>query len=97
MAAAGWSDAGTRLPDWLREAGFRDLEEGERPYWWTDEDLARQALYAADVVESALDALAQLPGADEEELRRGLDDMRSLPGRPGAGIGWVVHKSTALR
>jgi hypothetical protein len=97
MAAAGWSDAGTRLPGWLREAGFRDVEEGERPYWWTDEDLARQALYAADVVESALDALAQLPGADEEELRRGLDDMRSLPDRPGAGIGWVVHKSTARR
>lgn len=69
--------------------------EFARPYWWTDEDLARQALYAADVVESALDALAQLPGADEEELRRGLDDMRSLPDIPGAGIGWVVHKSTA--
>ena len=97
MAAAGWSDAGTRLPSWLREAGFRDVEEGERPYWWTDEDLARQALYAADVVESALDALAQLPGANKDELRRGLDDMRSLPDRPGAGIGWVVHKSTARR
>ena len=26
-----------------------------------------------------------------------LDDMRSLPDSPGAGIGWVVHKSTALR
>jgi len=97
MAAAGWSDAGTRLPSWLREAGFRDVDEGERPYWWTDEDLARQALYAADVVESALDALAQLPGANKDELRRGLDDMRSLPDRPGAGIGWVVHKSTARR
>ena len=23
MAASGWSDAGTRLPGWLREAGFR--------------------------------------------------------------------------
>ena len=24
--------AGTRLPGWLREAGFRDVEEGERPF-----------------------------------------------------------------
>src|SRR5436190_20725509 len=36
MAAAGWSDAGTRLPGWLREAGFREVDEdllvaGRRP------------------------------------------------------------------
>jgi SAM-dependent methyltransferase len=62
MAASGWSDAGTRLPGWLREVGFRQVEEGERTYWWQDEDLAGQARYAADVMESALDALAQLPG-----------------------------------
>jgi ubiquinone/menaquinone biosynthesis C-methylase UbiE len=97
MAAAGWSDAGTRLPDWLREAGFRDVDEGERPFWWTGEDLSRQANYAADVVESALDALAQQPGASEEELRAGLAELRELPNRPGAGLGWVMHKSTAVR
>ena len=97
MAAAGWSDAGTRLPEWLRAAGFREIEEGERPFWWTDEDLAGQALYAADVLESALDALARLPGASEQELRAGLDDLRALPGRPDAGLGWVVHKSIAQR
>ena len=28
MAAAGWSDAGTRLPGWLREAGFRERRRG---------------------------------------------------------------------
>jgi ubiquinone/menaquinone biosynthesis C-methylase UbiE len=97
MAAAGWSDAGTRLPDWLREAGFRDVDEGERKYWWQDEDLSRQANYAADVVESALGALTQLPGASEEELRAGLEDLRGLPSHPGAGLGWVLHKSTAVR
>ena len=97
MAASGWSDAGTRLPGWLREVGFRQVEEGERTYWWQDEDLAGQARYAADVIESALDALARLPGVSEEELRVGLADLRALPSRPGAGLGWVMHKSTAVR
>jgi len=97
MAAAGSSDAGTRLPEWLREAGFRDIDPGERPFWWQGDDLAAQANYAADVIESALPALAQLPGTDEEQLRTGLAHLRSLPGRPGAGLGWVVHKSTGTR
>jgi ubiquinone/menaquinone biosynthesis C-methylase UbiE len=97
MAAAGRSDAGTRLPGWLREARFREVDEGERPFWWRDDDLAVQATYAADVMESALDALAQLPGADAEELRAGLADLRGLPSQAGARLGWVVHKSTARR
>jgi ubiquinone/menaquinone biosynthesis C-methylase UbiE len=97
MAASGWSDAGTRLPGWLREAGFRNVDEGERVLWWQDEDLAGQSRYAADVIESALDALAQLPGSDEDELRAGLVDLRALPSHPGAGLGWVMHKSTGIR
>jgi ubiquinone/menaquinone biosynthesis C-methylase UbiE len=97
MAAAGWSDAGTRLPTWLREAGFSDIGEGERSYWWQGDDLDRQANYAADVVESAVPALAQLPGVTEKELRSGLADLRDLPSHPGAGLGWTLHKSTAMR
>jgi ubiquinone/menaquinone biosynthesis C-methylase UbiE len=96
MAASGWSDAGTRLPGWLREAGFREVEDGERPYWWQSEDLTGQARYASDVIESALAALARLPGVAEKQLRAGLADLRSLSSQPGAGLGWVVHKSTAL-
>jgi len=96
MAASGWSDAGTRLPRWLREAGFGDVDEGERAYWWQGEDLSHQANYAADVIESALDALAQQPGASEEELRTGLEDLRNLASHPGAGLGWTLHKSTAV-
>ena len=53
--------------------------------------------YAADVIESALEALKQAPGADEEELRAGLADLQNLPRREGTGLGWVVHKSTATR
>jgi ubiquinone/menaquinone biosynthesis C-methylase UbiE len=98
MAAAGWSDAGTRLPGWLREAGFREVDEGERPYAFEDDELVRQAGYAADVMESALPALARLPGAsDRDELRAGLADLRELPSLPGARLGWVVHKSTGTR
>ena len=97
MAAAGWSDAGTQLPGWLEEAGFQEVDPGERPYWWRGEDLAAEAAYAGDVIESALPALAQLPGTSEEELQRGLDDLRRLPVQPDARLGWVVHKSTAVR
>jgi ubiquinone/menaquinone biosynthesis C-methylase UbiE len=95
MAAAGWSDAGTRLPGWLREAGFQEIDEGERPVWWQDDELDSQANYAADVIESAIEALAQVPGASEPELRQGLADLRALPTLGGAGLGWVIHKSTA--
>jgi ubiquinone/menaquinone biosynthesis C-methylase UbiE len=97
MEAAGWSDAGTRLPGWLHEAGFREVDEGERPYWFEDEELGHQANYAADVLESALDALAEAPGVDDDQLRAGLADLRGLPEKPRAGLGWVYHKSTAVR
>jgi ubiquinone/menaquinone biosynthesis C-methylase UbiE len=97
MAASGWSDAGTRLPGWLAEAGFRDVDPGERAFSWQGRDLARQANYAAEVIESALDALLQLPGTEEDELQTGLADLRALPHRDGASLGWVVHKSTAVR
>jgi SAM-dependent methyltransferase len=97
MTTSGWSDAGTRLPGWLGEVGFREIDDGERVYWWEDDDLANQASYAADVMESAFDALTQAPGATDKHLRAGLADLRSLPDIPGAGLGWIVHKSTAAR
>jgi ubiquinone/menaquinone biosynthesis C-methylase UbiE len=97
MAASGWSDAGTQLPRWLRESGFENVDEGERPFWWQGDDLAGQANYAADVLESALGALVALPGSDEEQLRQGLEDLRRLPTQPGAGLGWIVHKSAGTK
>jgi ubiquinone/menaquinone biosynthesis C-methylase UbiE len=97
MSSAGWSDAGTRLPGWLRDAGFVEIDEGERPFWWQGTELGAEASYAADVIESALEALKQAPGADEDELRAGLADLRNLPTHAEAGLGWVVHKSTATR
>ncbi len=98
MAASGRSDAGTHLPRWLSEAGFSDVDPGERRVWWQGAELTRQANYAADVMESALPAMVELPGASsEQELRRGLADLRGLPDHPGAGLGWTIHKSQARR
>jgi len=97
MQASGWSDAGTRLPEWLREAGFDDVVDGERSFWWQGDELRSEASYAADVMESALPALTQVRGADEHELRAGLADLRDLPSHADAGLGWIVHKSTATR
>jgi ubiquinone/menaquinone biosynthesis C-methylase UbiE len=98
MAARGRSDAGTHLPRWLAEAGFDEVDPGERRVWWQGAELARQANYAADVMQSALAAMVELPGAPSEpQLRRGLTDLRALVDRPGAGLGWTIHKSRARR
>jgi hypothetical protein len=48
-------------------------------------------------MESAFDALVQAPGTTAAEVRAGLADLRGLPDIPGAGLGWVVHKSIARR
>jgi ubiquinone/menaquinone biosynthesis C-methylase UbiE len=96
MAAAGRSDAGTHLPRWLAEAGFAEIDPGERRVWWEGAELARQANYAADVIESALAAMLELTDApSEQQLRRGLADLRGLIDQPGSGLGWTIHKSTA--
>jgi ubiquinone/menaquinone biosynthesis C-methylase UbiE len=85
MAEAGWSDAGTRLPHWLAEAGFREIDKGARPFEFRGADLETQASNAADVVESALGP------------REGIADLRALPGVADARLGWVMHKSAAVR
>ena len=96
MAASGWSDAGTRLPGWLRQAGFREVDEGERPFWW-HEDLRGQALYAADVL-GALEASSRnCPASSGAAAGPGLDDLRSLPSQPQPGLGWVMRESRAVR
>jgi SAM-dependent methyltransferase len=98
MRAAGHSDAGTRLPGWLRAAGFDRVDEGERPFWWTGDELGRQANYAADVMGGVVPELARLQGAPPESLLRdGINDLRHLDGVRGAGLGWTVHKSTAVK
>jgi len=62
-----------------------------------DPKVAAEANYAANVMESALDSLLQVPGTGEAQLRDGLADLRGLDRKPGAGVGWIVHQSTGLR
>ena len=90
MAAGGQSDAGSRLGGWLLEAGFATVDPGERRLRYEGEGLARQAPYVANVIESTL------PGGTPF-LEAGVEHLRSLPGVPGAAIGWVVHKAQAAR
>jgi ubiquinone/menaquinone biosynthesis C-methylase UbiE len=97
METTGRSDAGTRLPEWLAEAGFTSADPGELRLAYTGKDLARHVAYVADVVESTLPALAQTPGASASQLESGLAELRSLLTTPNAALGWVVHKAKAVR
>jgi hypothetical protein len=56
----------------------------------------RQVPYVADVVESTLPELAQMPGASTRLLEQGLADLRELPSLPASALGWIVHKATAV-
>jgi ubiquinone/menaquinone biosynthesis C-methylase UbiE len=94
-AAGGCSDAGSRLPGWLAEAGFESLDPGERHLRFTGAALARQAPQVAEVAEATL--RSPPPGADASLLEQGLAHLRSLPSLPDAAVGWDVHKAQAVR
>jgi len=97
MESGGRSDAGTRLPGWLVEAGFASIDPGERRLAYSGDELARQVPYVAAVVESTLPALVQMPDTSASLLEAGLADLRALPATPDAAMGWVVHKAYAVR
>ena len=97
MEAAGRSDAGSRLHEWLAEAGFTSVDPGEIRLSYTGKDLVRQVPYVAAVVESTLPELAQLPGVSVSELEVGFAELRALPTTPNAALGWVVHKAKGVR
>jgi ubiquinone/menaquinone biosynthesis C-methylase UbiE len=89
MEASARSDAGTRLPGWLAEAGFESVDPGERRLAYSGEELTRQVPYVAEVVEATDIA--------SPELAPGLAALRALPATPGAALGWDVHKAQAVR
>lgn len=97
MEGAGRSDAGSRLPEWLVEAGFTSLDPGEVRLAYTGKELTRQIPYVAAVVESTLPVLAQAGGASTSQLEAGFAELRALPNTPNATLGWVVHKAKAMR
>jgi hypothetical protein len=97
MEAGGRSDAGTRLPGWLDEAGFSSVDPGELKLRYTGHALARQVPYVADVVEATLPELVQVSAASEALLEQGLADLRALPDVAGSELGWDLHRSSAVR
>jgi SAM-dependent methyltransferase len=97
MDAAGRSDAGTRLPGWLEDAGFSDVDPGERRLAYAGDELARQVEYAASVIESTLPALTETADATATQLEAGLAELRALSTTPDAAMGWTVHKAKAVR
>jgi SAM-dependent methyltransferase len=97
MDASGRSDAGTQLGRWLGEAGFQAVDPGERVLNFTGDAVLRQAKYVADVWDSAISSLAQLPDAPAEAtLRTAVVELRALHTRPDAALGWVLHKAQAV-
>src|SRR6266498_3906975 len=97
MEAAARSDAGTRLPEWLVEAGFTSVDPGEIRLAYSGEDLTRQVPYVVAVVESTLPTLAQTSGKSAPPLEAGFSELCALPTIPNAALGWVVHKAKAVR
>jgi ubiquinone/menaquinone biosynthesis C-methylase UbiE len=97
MEGAGRSDAGTRLPEWLVEAGFTSVDPGEVRLAYAGKELTRQVPYVAAVVESTLPILAQAGGASVSQLEAGFAQLRAVPNTPNATLGWVVHKAKAVR
>jgi ubiquinone/menaquinone biosynthesis C-methylase UbiE len=91
MDADARSDAGSSVAGWLEEAGFSSVDPGTRKLSYSGSGLARQAPYVAEVVE------ATVPDGSVPAVQAGLDELRALPGTPGASIGWTVHKATAVR
>ena len=96
METSGRSDAGSRLPGWLADAGFVDVDPGERPCRYAGAELARQVAYVESVVDATLPELAQLEGSSATELEAGAAHLRALPEIAGAAIGWTFHKSRAV-
>ena len=97
MEAAARSDAGSRLPEWLVEAGFTSVDPGEIRLAYAGEGLTRQVPYVAAVVESTLPTLAQTPERAHRSSKPVSRSCVHLPTTPNAALGWVVHKAQALR
>ena len=86
MEAAARSDAGTRLPEWLMEAGFTSVDPGEIRLAYADKNLDRQVPYVTEVVQSTLPTLTETSRASAPQLQAGLAELRALPITPNAAL-----------
>ena len=90
----GRCDTGSRLQDWLLEAGWVDVKSVPLPFDLAgDEGIG----YLLAFMEPTLADMKALPGADSALLDQGLSDFKALAGRPGAGIRAEIHKAWARK
>lgn len=97
MRAFGQDDAGTQLAGWLDDAGFADIDPGERLLSYRGAEVTPDARWLANAVEATIADVASLPGApDEATLRQGLEELGALGDQPGHRIRYIIHKATAV-
>ncbi|MFZ0042783.1 MAG: hypothetical protein WAK93_15845 [Solirubrobacteraceae bacterium] len=93
MRAYGQSDPGTQLWGWLDEAGFSNIDPGERLFSFRHSEVDPLARYLADVVEATVSDIASAATtADEETLRRGVRDLRAGTAH---SMRCLIHKARA--
>jgi ubiquinone/menaquinone biosynthesis C-methylase UbiE len=97
MDAHGRSDIGTQLPRLVAEAQFESIDPGELRQRYVGAELARQAAYVQSVLAATVPELRALPDARPSQLEAGLAHLRALPHDPDAALGWVMHKTRAVR
>jgi ubiquinone/menaquinone biosynthesis C-methylase UbiE len=96
MRLFGQHDAGTQLWGWLDQAGFGDIEPGERLFSYQGAEAGPTAAYLADAIAATITDIADIPRvANETTLRRGLRELRELGDNPEAWLRFVIHKAQA--
>jgi ubiquinone/menaquinone biosynthesis C-methylase UbiE len=96
MRLFGQHDAGTQLWGWLDQAGYRDIEPGERLFSYRGIEVSPAAAYVADAIAATVTDIADIPSvADEATLRQGLRELRDLADNPDAWLRFVIHKAQA--
>jgi ubiquinone/menaquinone biosynthesis C-methylase UbiE len=97
MRTFGQEDAGPRLRGWLEEAGFTDVDPGERLFSFHGAEVTRNAHWMTDGAQATITDIAALPDTpDEATLQRGLDELRALGDSPEAELSYVVNKASAV-
>jgi hypothetical protein len=97
MDAGGRSDTGAHLGSWLKAAGYREVLDQAMEFSFRGRALPRQVEYLLGFIETAVPAIAVLPGAPPiSQLRQGVADFRGIAFHPRGQVRFQVHKARAF-
>ena len=97
MDAGGRSDAGAQLGGWLKAAGFGAVDDQALAFDFSGVALPKQVDYLLGFVETAVPAIATLPGAPALALLlQGVKDFRAIARAPQGRVRFQVHKARAF-